>query len=208
MKSKIFTGLVAGIFLFGFVGMVRAATLTTYSNEASFLAAAGSGLNLLDFEGLGGNTYQTYDSGNGVVFSSSNTTSSALFAAPAGYSPDIISDSLFGNYYGSTLIADFSTGVTAVGSELISWITGSTLSVAVEDELGTIFNYSVVANPAYLGLIATGGEIVNITYSPGAQTVGVDNFYFGQASSVPETSSVYLLAFGMLGLFGLARRKV
>lgn len=204
MNKNIFlTIIITSIFLCA--NPVKATLLSVFGDEASFLSAAGSGLNFVDFEGLGGNTYNTYDTGLGAVFSSSNTSSAALFVAPAGFSPDITSDSLFGNVYGSTLIAEFSPNVTAVGSELISWVSDSTLLVTVEDLFGNVSSYNVSANPGYFGLIAYGGDITSITYSPGAETVGVDNFYFGTAA-VPEPSILALFITGLVGI-GFARRR-
>src|SRR5690349_12637440 len=87
-----------GVFLsavmFGLMlGAVRQsqAQLVTYSDRTSFLAAAGSGLALADFEGLGGNSYQTLSSANessipsGVTFSSTGGGPDDLFVAPAGF---------------------------------------------------------------------------------------------------------------------------
>jgi len=204
-KREFLLVFVASIFLM--VASARAASFGTFGDETSFLTSAGPGLNLIDFEGLGNTLYTTYDSGNGAVFSSTGGDPDAIFIAPAGFSPDIVTDSLFANIVNTPLVVDFSPGVTAVGSDIISWTDGSTISIIVRDEFGDTSNYFVNANAAaYFGIIASGAEIDRITYYPGDLAVGVDNLYFGIAA-VPAPASILLLATGLVGLAGVRRKK-
>ena len=116
---------------------------------SDFLAAAGGGLPLADFEGLGGNTYQTLSSSiepsipAGVTFSSNRGTTQDLFVVPAGFdgNPAITTDALFANGFGTPLVVDFSPVVTAVGSDLIAYTCSgatATIAVAVREAGGAI----------------------------------------------------------------------
>ena len=84
---------------------------------------------------------------------------------------------------------------------------------------GFNINGDLVASDTYTSLgprqmSITGSGITNFrftgfdTITPGL-SVAFDDFTFNpEPASVPEASSIYLLAFGWLGLFGAARRKV
>jgi len=99
--------------------------------------------------------------------------------------------------------------VTAVGSDVISWSTGSTISITLTDPAGNTSVYTTSptsTSPSYFGAIATQGSIVQVVYTPGDETVGVDNFHFGQAEpNIPEPATMALLAGGLVAL--LRRRK-
>lgn len=202
------------------------AQLTTYSSEASFLAAAGGGLSLADFQGLGGNTYQTLSHAitpsvpAGVTFSSTGGSSTDLFVAPANFGGNaaIVTDSLFANFFGTPLLASFAPNVTAVGSDVIPFAfdgaTG-TITINVHEPGGGTQAFSVTppqGQAGFFGVIAGGGlTIDNMTYTPPSGfTAGIDDLRFGAAApaNVPEPGSLALL----LGLgtaavpFGLRRR--
>jgi len=194
-----------------------AISYTTYGNQASFLSGAGgaAGLAFEDFEGLGGNQYNTLSATtlgipSGVIFHSTGGNPSDLFVAPAGFAgnPAILSDSLFANFFGTPLIVDFAPGVTAVGSFVLSYPSQATLSVTLMDDLGALTTYNV--NPptgrGYFGITVTGGEITQIQYGPSSgYTAGIDDLYFGQVTSgVPEVGSTLMLlgtVFGALASF-------
>jgi hypothetical protein len=195
-------------------------TYTIFSDQASFLAATygGSGLAFEDFEGFADITLQTLDSTTnyppispgdipaGVVFSSTGGTSKDLCIAPPGFKglPAIVSDSLFANYYYTPLIVDFDPGITAVGSDVISWDTGSTIRITLRDVDGDTYLEATTPTtdmPSHFGLVTTGGEIVRVEYTPGDLTAGIDNIHFGQP--IPEPGTLLLLGLGAV----ILRRK-
>ncbi|UCG56655.1 MAG: hypothetical protein JSU70_17545 [Phycisphaerales bacterium] len=201
-----------------------AVTYTTYADQASFLAAAGGGAGLAfeDFEGFGGETLQTLDTTTsqgpispgdippGVVFSSTNGYADDLYIAPAGFSPAIVTDSLFANYIGTPLIVDFAPGVTAVGSDVISWVTGATITISLVDGDGAGYVETTTptdTSPSYFGLVATSGQIVRLEYAPGADTAGIDNIHFGRASPVIPAPGAMLLGSIGVSLVGWLRRR-
>lgn len=197
-----------------------ALVVTTFSDEGSFLSAAGLGLSLATFDGLGNNTYQTLSNAQspliptGVTFSSTGGGAADLFVAPAGFGgqADIDSDSLFANFFGTPLIASFSPGVTAIGSEVISYVGSATILVTIADALGNLSSISVtpaVNDEAYLGLVVSGGQIASISWDPPNDfTAGIDNFRFGQAAAaVPEPATLGLVAIALFGMLARGRRK-
>ncbi len=194
------------IFLFCAASPVMAG-LNTYSARPAFITAAGAGLALADFEGLPGDTsYQILNSGInatipvGVTFSSSAGGVDDLFVASAGFNgnPAIATQSLFANYFGTPLIANFSPNVTAIGANLIPFdFAGNTatISVSVHDAANVTSVYNVtppVGSSEFFGVIGTGGTVIDrITYTPPAGfTAGIDDFVFGLA--VPEPSTLFL----------------
>jgi hypothetical protein len=211
--------LAAGL-LYG-IAVPANAALITFDTEAAFLAAAGGGLATADFEALSSQTFQTLNNSVnatipvGVTFSSSGGDPTDLFVAPAAFMGNtaIATASLFAAFFDAPLFADFSPGVTAVGSRVIAFSFGgstSPITVSVRNQNGATTDY-VVLPPAgssdFFGVIATGGEsITRVTYDPIAGfTAGVDDFRFG-ATAVPEPGLSLLLGSVLLG-FALRRRS-
>lgn len=192
-----------------FIGSRADAALLTFTDQSSFDAAAGGGLSLATFDSLSGNSYQTLSNSvsstipTGVTFSSTMGASTDLFVAPTDFGGDtqITSPSLFANFFGTPLIATFSPGVTAVGSDLLSYPTSAGVTVTVTDADGTSANFLFTPS-AYLGLIATDGtSISSISYQPPrGYTAGVDNYEFGTAAPVPEPGTLALFGFGLTAM--------
>jgi len=206
-------------------GVAQAAPLiyTTYSDQASFLAAAGgASLAFEDFEGFGDEILQTLDTTTsqgpispgdippGVVFSSTGGSTDDLYIAPAGYSPAIITDSLFANYFYTPLIADFAPGVTAVGSDVISWDAGGMITITIWDSTGASYEETTTpgdTSPSYFGLVATSGQVVRLEYAPSILTAGIDNIHFGQAGPAVPAPGALLLGTMGASLVGWMRRR-
>lgn len=199
-----------------------ALTYTTFSDQASFLAAAGGGLAFEDFEGFGGEVLQTLDTNTnqgpispgdippGVVFSSTGGNADDLFIAPAGFLPSVITDSLFANYFGTPLIVDFAPWVTAVGSDVISVYVGSTINITLLDGDGQTYVETTTPTyipPSYFGLVATSGQIVRLEYASGVTAVGIDNIHFGQTGPVIPAPGAVLLGTIGVSLVGWLRRR-
>src|SRR6516225_5068485 len=105
MKNTIKKSFLLGTVLVLSIGSLRASgvvSYVTYSDSASFMAAAGGGLATANFDTLANNTYQTLSSSTpgipvGVVFSSTQGAANDLFVAPTGFNGEsaITSPSLF-----------------------------------------------------------------------------------------------------------------
>lgn len=202
------------------------AGLTTYSDRATFLAAAGGGLALADFEAVSNQSFQTLSSGVdasipvGATFSSNSGTFNDLYVAPALFNGNtaIATASLFANFFGTPLIADFSPMVTAIGADVIPFTFSNdtgTITISVRDQGGTVTDFSVTpptGSSSFFGVIGSAGTSIDrIVYTPpGGYTAGIDNFVFGQATAVPEPSTLLTLCTAVplaTGLAWLRRRK-
>lgn len=205
------------------LGIASDAQFVTYFDRAAFLTAAGEGLSLANFEGLENNSYQTLSSTNepsipsGVIFSSVAGGGSDLFVAPSNFNanPAIDTSTLFANFFGTPLIADFSPVVTAVGADVVPFdFNGNTatLTIDVRQSGGSTTAFSVtppVGSSGFFGVIGVNGtNIDRITFTPPSGfTVGVDNFVFGIAEPVPAPSTLITVLVGAVpGICLLFRR--
>ncbi len=203
---------------------VSAISFTTFSDQASFLAAAGPGLAFEDFEGiLQGATVRFFptlssttndppfvspgDIPPGVVFSAPGGVDSAAVLSAGFFGPRPVSDSLLASTSSAILAAAFSPGVTAVGSDLFNDISTG-MAIAVMDGSGGLQTFTLPSfTSAYFGIIASGGGITQIQWlSTSGRFGGIDNIHFGQVA-VPEPSSLLLLGSGLAGLAGWRWRK-
>ncbi len=179
---------------------VKATTLQTFFNKESFLEAAGGiELTMVDFElnseplplekldtNTKSGTVKPGDIPPGVVFSSTGGNSNDLFLVPPNFAGNksILTSSLFTAFSSQPLIVKFSPGVTAIGSDVFSFYSASTIVITVVDEEGQVSVFNVnpeTAFPSYFGIVVTEGTITRIQYDPPSGfTTGIDNFQFGR----------------------------
>lgn len=201
-----FCGLLVLVFALH-TGVASAATITTYSDRASFEAATLS-LTLEDFEAYSDQILQTLDLGD-VVFSSTSGYPSDLFVAPDGYGgdPSITTATLFANYYGTPLIATFDPGITAVGADVASYVGDAQISILIEDDAGSLVEFFITPSPEqFFGFTVKGGEVAQVQWDPPAgYTAGIDDFARGTV--IPEPASALLFGIGALIVAGALRRQ-
>ncbi|MDO6474831.1 PEP-CTERM sorting domain-containing protein [Alteromonas sp. 1_MG-2023] len=187
------------------------AGLINYTDEASFLADAGTGLTLIDFDSATGSTTSYTESG--VTFATNGTEADAIVI---GDYASTGSSQIFSNYFVNNLIITFAgAGINAFGSDIFSLFSGSTLSFELLLSDTTTEVVTVDSADGYFATILDGGNyITQVTVnSLSAQAEGLDNFYFGTvAASTPSTSvtepaTLGVLALGLSGLVGLRRRQ-
>ena len=194
------------------VACCGAQATTVYTNEASFLAAAGGSLSFESFETVESSTATQYDFA-GVSFACAGTSHCpGFFGSSGGFSHDGWRSVFFASPDTSTFT--FAHAVDAFGI----WIgdagsTGAiTLNVALDnggsaaaltDFTGDSLNWQ------YFGLIAD-TPFTSVTFIPSNRNDGIyfDVLHYGQASAhaVPEPASCLLLGIAGAGLLA-ARRK-
>jgi|GEM_PF-1509494 len=189
-----------------------ALAITTYSSQSAW-AAAVSGITTIDFNSRSGNTYATLTEG-AVTFDvpgfSTNYSDPLWVSTPGVYSG--IDRALVGNYSGTTIRATFSPTTTAVGTDVNNLNQSDNVSVTLVKD-GTSYIYSVpvtgiFSSTSFFGVTTDNGYISEIDFTPGVSWIGIDNFSYGSASSVPLPGALLLLGSGLAGLGAMKRRFV
>lgn len=189
--------------------------VTVYTNEAAWLAATSGSISTENFESspLGALSAGTTDIGSfDITIDNNNEGQIAIVNGGSingsrQFNGDVDTD--------STLSVDFSnfsaSPLYAFAGEWASTTSGDLLTVNINGQVVQFDNYLAGTGNGFLGFIDTDG-FTSMTFGTEGTTAfgeffSLDNVQFASAS-VPEASSIYLLAFGLLGLFGIARRKV
>ena len=214
MQLNSIKGLLLSCGLF-FSSTTAFSAVTVYTNEAAWLAATSGTVFSENFESspLGLLAVGTTDIGSFDITITSNAEQQ-IEIADAGsingsrqFNGDVDAD--------STLSVDFSnfsaSPLYAFAGEWNSTTSGDRLTVDINGQVIQFDNYLGVIGSGFLGFTDTDG-FTNLTFgTEGTTTFGeyfsLDNVQFASAS-VPDASSIFLLAFGLLGLLNGVRRKI
>ena len=192
--------LLAGLLFLVFVTSANAAfTRDTANNYATDDV---SGLDWLALTETLGQAYNDAETVNTGWRYATNTEVEAMF------------DSIFPNYANENA-SGYSDSYTGIITEAIAFRTlfgatnifGGSFGV-YRDESSALSLLGSVGGPYALGVYGTNYSYPDISILDEGDTgVELGNFMV-RAAAVPEASSLYLLAFGLLGLLGAIRRKV
>lgn len=191
------------------------ASVTVYSNRATWLAAT-SGVTNADFNGIAGpGSFVGYGSGPAVIQGLTFTSNDSMFVIdPAYYGFPYVDGFFNADYTVPNLVTvDLPGSYTAVGFDFGGLFTGGASFDVTLVGVGT-FTVSATGSTQdgvldFAGFTSTAAftsVILSMPDSPGYNAV--DNFAYGGASAVPEPSSIALLGSGLFALAGGLRRKL
>jgi len=218
-KSRLLGAMCAGAITFFPFSSATAATLT-YSSQADFLTAIGSGYLLENFESYPTDlTHQTSITTD--YFSTTTTPNSGgdswlLMGDDNGnYSNDGVNALVAGSDSGDAFTLSFALDTTTnyIGFNLVGFGNGGDGTLTINTNAGDSF--LIAENPPsktrnniiFFGLLNqdqafTEFTLVKTTLNDG---IGLDEMYF---SAVPIPPALYLFGTGLIGLIGVARRRV
>ena len=209
MKIRKLPGLLIASTL-AFCASTVSAVPVFYTNQADFLAAAGSSLGFESYE-VAPDTFAAQYDFSGFSVSETNgidALTNVLINGAFGTTP--VTDGNGAIWYddnGDSLshFFSFASGVNAFGLD----ITTSEASTVTITGSGFSTTLSLGANmPTFFGVIDTMvSDFSPITFNAsGGPLVGFDSTYYGTA--VPEPASLALLGLGLLGMGFVRRRQV
>jgi len=203
MKSCLLGVVCASIFTLS-VSRVSDAALVVFDNLADYNGNTGSELFLIDFNG----SPDTRVDGSTISSLATFTSPEASDPSEVDWSSDALTDagSIFVGV--GPLAIEFSSPVFALALDFLS---------AAEQETVNLFDSSaaslgsVVAPNAsgFFGVVSD-TAIASVLITPGGPSATPDRFFIDNLRAnapVPIPAALYLFASGLIGLFGMARRK-
>jgi hypothetical protein len=220
-----------------FVASAQAGTVTTYigaddgapvtgpfpisaAAETLFLAGASAygPVSTINFDSLTVGTYSPISAAPGVTITAAFGGPSCLFWGVCGgtngssnlYAFPISTPNYFA-FAGGSATFTFSTPTNSFGFYATGLQTVFTTAVTVSFNDGTSQSLNFLPNvnggAQYMGLTDTSSfSSITIT-DTSSDAWGIDNVSYNSASTTPEPSSLVLLGTGLLGAYGVARRR-
>lgn len=192
------------------------AAVTTFTDEASFLAAAGAGLTQEGFETATQSTPTSVSFGGGTFSCSGSAWCPGFFGVSSTYAKEGTHSVFFASPDTSTFTFNspisafgiFIGGAGNVGAITLNLTTSSGETVtALNNFIGPDVTQPGGFDP-FIGLIKTDGFFTGVTFTPSNDGDGIffDRMSYGTAA-VPEPGTLALLGIAACGLGGLRRRK-
>jgi PEP-CTERM motif-containing protein len=190
------------------------ATITTYSDSPTWLAATTGVITTDTFTGLAPtNSYTMYPSGileNGVEFIGLSGSTGVMDTTLASYYNFGTGDAGFVSAGGTSVQITLPSPVTAFSIDLFTNPAQVTYTVTTLSTPFTVPTFTTSVGPAFFGVTSdTAFSSVNLQVPAGTTYAFFDNFQFGTAqveSPVPEAGTFLLIGTGLLG-FAVFRRK-
>lgn len=197
-----------------------AAVVTFYSDRASFESVLSSSIDI-DFEGIVGDESFTTGASSividGVNFSSSTQVFVSGKNGPFNGAPFDSALLVSGNIE-APITADLSSagsGFTAVGGFFGDLTVPGTLTTMtlvgssgiLDSRTLTTAGMGAGSPSNFFGWTVSGDTIVSVTHDLQGGFLGLDDFVYGNATAVPEPSSLAILGIGVLGVLACRRHK-